>query len=126
MTELGNVKIANEVVAIVAGIAANEIPGVYSMIGSVADEFNKIIGKRKNPARGIKVEVGETECSIDAYLTMEYGVSIPEIAAEVQKNIIRAINDMTGLEVKEVNIYVQGIHLAKEDIKPEPEIVTGE
>lgn len=107
--EVGNIKIADEVVAVVAAKAALEIPGVYKMSGGVADEVNKIFGKKKLGA-GVKVEIGETECTVDAYLIIEYGVSIPEVAGNVQQNVIRAITELTGLKVVEVNIYVQDVH----------------
>lgn len=125
MAEVGNIKIADEVVRIVASKAAMEISGVYRMSGGVADEVNKIFGK-KNLAKGVKVEVGEKECTVEAYIVVEYGVSIPEVAGSVQQNIIRAITDMTGLKVVEVNVVVQDVHIPKEEGQAdisEPEIV---
>lgn len=125
MAEVGNIKIADEVVRIVASKAAMEISGVYKMSGGVADEVNKIFGK-KNQAKGVKVEVGEKECTVEAYIIVEYGVSIPEVAGSVQQNIIRAITDMTGLKVVEVNVVVQDVHIPREDGQleiTEPEIM---
>jgi uncharacterized alkaline shock family protein YloU len=125
MAEVGNIKIADEVVRIVASKAAMEISGVYKMSGGVADEVNKIFGK-KNQAKGVKVEVGEKECTVEAYIVVEYGVSIPEVAGSVQQNIIRAITDMTGLKVVEVNVVVQDVHIPREDGQleiTEPEIM---
>lgn len=113
MAELGNVKIANEVVSIIAGIAASEVEGVYEMNGGMVEGITGILGK-KNFTKGVKVEVGEKECSVDVYLTMEYGVSIPEVSERVQENVINAINKMTGLKVTEVNIFVQGVYIKKE------------
>ena len=121
MTELGNIKISDEVVRIVAAKAAVEVDGVYKMSGGVADEVNKILGK-KNLASGVKVEVGEKECSIDAYIVVEYGVSIPEIAEKVQESIVKAITELTGLKVVEVNVYVQDVYIPKE-IKEETQEV---
>ncbi len=113
MTELGNIKISDDVVKIVAAKAAMEVEGVYKMSGGVADEVNKILGK-KNISSGVKVEVGEKECSIDAYIVVKYGVSIPQIAERVQENIVKAITELTGLKVVEVNIYVQDVYIVKE------------
>lgn len=113
MAEVGNIKIADEVVRIVAAKAAVEVEGVHKMSGGVADEVNKIFGK-KNQAKGVKVEVGEKECTVEAYIVVEYGVSIPEVASAVQQNVIRAITTMTGLNVVEVNVIVQDIYIPKE------------
>ncbi len=126
MAEVGNIKIADEVVRIVASKAAMEVNGVHKMSGGVADEVNKIFGK-KNFAKGVKVEVGEKECTVEAYIVVEYGVSIPEVAGGVQQNIIRAITEMTGLKVVEVNVIVQEVHIPKTESEiekvQEPEIV---
>ncbi len=121
MSELGNVKITNEVVAIIAGIAATEVPGVFAMSGGITDGISNILGK-KNFSKGVKVEVGEKECSIEAYLVVEYGVRIPEVSAQVQENIIKSVANMTGLKVVEVNVYVQGINIPKEEDHVEKEL----
>ena len=121
MAELGNVKIANEVVSIIAGIAASEVEGVHEMNGGVVEGLTGILGK-KNFTKGVKVEVGEKECSVDVYLTMEYGVSIPKVSERVQENVIKAINTMTGLKVVEVNVYVQGVYIKKEEKQEEKEV----
>lgn len=130
MAEVGNIKISDEVVGVIAAKAATEVEGIYKMSGNVADEVNKLLGKR-NSTRGIKVEVGEKECTVDAYVVVEYGVPIPQVAGDVQQNIIRAITVMTGLKVVEVNVYIQDIKLpsapklegAAEDLEDEVEIV---
>lgn len=121
MSELGNVKITNEVVAIIAGIAATEVPGVFAMSGGITDGISNILGK-KNFSKGVKVEVGEKECSIEAYLVVEYGVRIPEVSAQVQENIIKSVANMTGLKVVEVNVYVQGINIPKDEDHVEKEL----
>jgi uncharacterized alkaline shock family protein YloU len=110
MAEVGNIKISDEVVGVIAAKAATEVEGIYKMSGNVADEVNKLLGKR-NSTKGIKVEVGEKECTVDAYVIVEYGVPIPQVAGDVQQSIIRAITVMTGLKVVEVNVYVQDIKL---------------
>jgi uncharacterized alkaline shock family protein YloU len=114
MAELGNIKISNEVVGIIAGIAAMEIKGVHSMAGNFTDGITNILGKR-NLSKGVKVEVGEKECSIDANIRVEYGVRIPDVAIAVQQRILKAVTDMTGLKVVEVNVYVQDIYVPKEE-----------
>ncbi|MDN5304917.1 MAG: hypothetical protein PWP46_1803 [Fusobacteriaceae bacterium] len=114
MAEVGNIKIADEVVAIIASKAATNIDGVHKMSGNVADEVNKFLGK-KNSAKGIKVEVGEKECTVDAYIVVDYGKPIPEVANAVQQNIIKEITMMTGLNVVEVNVYIQDLHFPTDD-----------
>ena len=116
MAELGNIKISNEVVGIIAGIAAMEIKGVHSMAGNFTDGLTNILGRR-NLSKGVKVEVGEKECSIDANIRVEYGVRIPDVAVAVQQKILKAVTDMTGLKVVEVNVYVQDIYVAKEELE---------
>ena len=112
--EMGAIKIANEVVAIVAGLAATEVPGVAAMSGGIAGGIAERLG-RKNLARGVKVEVGEREAAVDMYLIVDYGVRIPEVANQVQSSVKRAIETMTGLHVVEVNIHVQGVSFAKDE-----------
>lgn len=110
MAEVGNIRIADEVVAKVAAKAALEIQGVFKMSGGMVDEVTKLLGK-KNTGKGVKVEVGDRECSVDVYIVVEYGVSFPNVALEVQQNIIRAITEMTGLKVVEVNVYIQDVNI---------------
>lgn len=110
MAEVGNIRIADEVVAKVAAKAALEIAGVHKMSGGMVDEVTKLLGK-KNTGKGVKVEVGDRECSVDVYVVVDYGVSFPSVAMEVQQNIIRAITEMTGLKVLEVNVYIQDVNI---------------
>lgn len=104
----GNVKIADEVVAVIAGIAATEVDGVAGMSGGIASGIGEMLGK-KNLSKGVKVEVGQKQAALDLYIVVEYGVRIPEVANQVQENVKRAVESMTGLDVVEVNIHVQGI-----------------
>lgn len=113
MSELGNIKIADEVVKTIAAKAAQDVPGVYKLAGGVADEVSKMLGK-KTLTTGVKVEVGEKECSLEIYIIVEYGYNISEVAQNVQKNTLTSINAMTGLKVVEVNIYVQNIKVLDE------------
>jgi len=116
--ELGAVRIANEVVGIVAGLAATEVPGVAGMSGGLAGGIAERLG-RKNLSKGVKVEVGEREAAIDLYLIVDYGVRIPDVAVQVQNSVKRAVESMTGLSVVEVNIHVQGVAFAKEEEEEE-------
>ncbi|MBE6096337.1 MAG: Asp23/Gls24 family envelope stress response protein [Schwartzia succinivorans] len=111
---LGAVRIADEVVSIIAGLAATEVDGIAGMSGGLVGGIAEMLGK-KNFAKGVKVEVGEKEAAIDLYIIVKYGVRIPDVALSVQENVKQAIENMTGLSVVEVNIHVQGVGF------PEPE-----
>ncbi|MCX7710359.1 MAG: Asp23/Gls24 family envelope stress response protein [Clostridia bacterium] len=111
--EMGNIKISDEVVAIIAGIAAMEVPGVAGMSGGIAGGIAEMLG-RKNLSKGVKVEVGEKEAAIDLYIIVEYGCRIPDISWEIQEKVKKAVETMTGLQVIEVNIHVQGVNIEKE------------
>jgi len=111
--EYGAIKITDEVVAIIAGIAATEVPGVYSMSGGLAGDIAEALG-RKNLSKGVKVEVGEKQAAIDLYIIIEYGYRIPEVAWNIQEKVKKAVESMTGLNVVEVNIHIQGVNIEKE------------
>jgi uncharacterized alkaline shock family protein YloU len=115
--EMGTVKITNEVVAIIAGIAAMEVPGVIAMSGGIAGGIAEALG-RKNLTKGVKVEVGEREAAVDLYIIVDYGCRIPDVAWNIQEKVKKAVETMTGLTVVEVNIHVQGVNIDK-DIKKE-------
>lgn len=106
----GAIKIADEVVSIIAGLATLEVGGIAGMSGGFVGGIAEILGKR-NLSKGVKVAVGETETAIDLYVITDYGISIPEVAMTVQKNVKTAIENMTGLDVVEVNVHIQGIKL---------------
>ncbi|MGI6778076.1 MAG: Asp23/Gls24 family envelope stress response protein [Acetivibrionales bacterium] len=114
---MGTVKITNEVVAIIAGIAAMEVPGVIAMSGGIAGGIAEALG-RKNLTKGVKVEVGEREAAVDLYIIVDYGCRIPDVAWNIQEKVKKAVETMTGLTVVEVNIHVQGVNIDK-DIKKE-------
>ncbi|AZR73540.1 alkaline-shock protein [Anoxybacter fermentans] len=111
---IGAIRIANEVVSIIAGLAATEIEGVTGMSGGIVGGIAEMLGKR-NLSKGVKVEVGEKEAAVDLYVIMDYGVSIPDVAWRVQENVKKAIESMTGLDVVEVNVHVQGISFHNEE-----------
>lgn len=106
--EAGKIRIADEVVGIIAGLAATEVPGIAGMSGGLAGGIAEMLG-RKNLSKGVKVEVGERETAVDLFVIVDYGVQIPEVATDVQQNVKRAIESMTGLHVVEVNVHVQGV-----------------
>jgi len=111
-----NIKIADDVVASIAGVAVSEVQGVYSMAGGISEIFSK-----KGLAKGIKVEVGEKETKIDVSIIVEYGVRIPDVAFEIQNRVKKAVETMTGLNVSSVNIHIQGINIAekRQDLETE-------
>lgn len=114
---IGSIKIANEVVAIIASLAATEIEGVAGMSGGVGSGIAEMLGHKK----GVKVEAGEDECTVDLSVIIDYGFTIPEVAEKVQQNVKQAIESMTGLNVVEINVHVQGVHFANEELEEEEE-----
>ncbi|OHW62990.1 alkaline shock protein 23 [Andreesenia angusta] len=111
--DYGQIKISDEVVGTIAGIAAMEVSGVAGMSGGIAGGIGDMLG-RKNFSKGVKVQVGDVETSIDLYIIVEYGAKIPEVAWNIQEAVKREVEAMTGLDVAEVNINVQGVNIEKE------------
>lgn len=118
-TENEGIKISNDVVSSIAGIAVSEVPGVYGMAGGLAGGISEVLSGKKSLSKGIRVEVGEKETKIDVNIIVEYGVRIPDIAFEIQNRVKKAVETMTGLKVSEVNINVQGINVAGNKEKEE-------
>ena len=120
VTDHGRTSIADSVVQKIAGVAANEVSGVYKLGGSAARAFGAIrerIPGSGGPAvtQGVSVEVGERQAAVDLALVVEYGVSIIDLTAAVRRNVLNSVERMTGLEVTEVNITVDDIHLPGDD-----------
>lgn len=111
--KLGEVKIADEVVAMIAGLAATEVEGVDSMAGNIT---NELVGKlgMKNLSKGVKVDVNEEHVSVDLSLNMKYGYRLPAVSEKVQERVRTAIETMTGLTVLEVNIKIAGVNLGED------------
>lgn len=109
---LGEVRIADEVVAIIAGLAATEVEGVSSMAGNITNELVSKLGM-KNLSKGIKVEVTEGTVKVDVALNIAFGYAIPEVSAKVQERVKSAIENMTGLEVSSVDIRIAAVDLGK-------------
>lgn len=112
---MGVVKISDDVVSVIAGLAAAEVKGITGMSTGLAGGITQILGGKKNPSKGVKVTVGEDSASIDIVVGVEYGVKIPEIAKVVQDNVKKAVETMTGLKVSAVNIYVQNVIVPKNE-----------
>ncbi|KOX23277.1 alkaline-shock protein [Saccharothrix sp. NRRL B-16348] len=123
-TEQGRTTIASSVVQKVAGIAAREISGVHALGGGVSRAFGalreRIPGAGTADTAGVAVEVGEKQAAVDLDIVVEYGASIVDLARAVRRNVIGSVERITGLEVIEVNIAVNDIHLPEEDEETEP------
>ena len=115
--EENGIKIADDVVATIAGKAALEVAGVYSMFGGFAGGISEVFGK-KNYTKGIKVDNSEKNIKIDVNIIVEYGARIPDVAYEIQNRVKKAVENMTGLTIEEVNVHVQGVNT---DIQPNKE-----
>ena len=118
-SEHGRTTIAETVVSKIAGIATREVDGVHNLGGGTARAVGmlreRIPGSRTNMSQGVAVEVGETQAAIDLAIVADYGVSIADLAQGIRRNVIDAVERMTGLEVTEVNIAVNDIHLEGDD-----------
>jgi uncharacterized alkaline shock family protein YloU len=115
MTSQGKTTIADTVVSKIAGLSAREVNGVYDLGGGasriVGQLRERIPGATTNHAQGVSVEVGEKQAAIDIDIVAEYGVAIADLASGIRRNVIAAIEKMTGLEVTEVNITVNDVHV---------------
>ena len=120
MNELGNVNISQEVVATIAESVVAEIEGVHSLVGGTSkNEIVKFFQNVSSGGKGIEVEVGETECTLDLYIVAKMGFKLPALAGEIQTKVVKAITEMTGLKVQEVNVYIQKIVKdEKKDVVP--------
>jgi uncharacterized alkaline shock family protein YloU len=118
-SSMGNTTIADSVVQKIAGVAASEVSGVYALGGGAARTMGaireRIPGASQSAGQGVAVEVGERQAAIDLDLVTDYGVSIVDLSRAVRRNVIAAVEGMTGLEVTELNISVNDIHLPSDD-----------
>ena len=108
------IKISDDVVSVIAGKAVSEISGVAGMAGGFAGGISEVFSGKKNLAKGIKVDVEEKEVKIDVNIIVEYGVRIPDVAFEIQNRVKKAVETMTGLNVTNVNVHVQGVNIPEE------------
>ena len=109
-TENEGIKISDDVVAVIAGVAVSEVPGVASMAGGFAGGISEVFSGKKNLAKGIKVDIADNDTKIDVNIIVEYGTRIPDVAFEIQNRVKKAVENMTGLNVEEVNVHVQGVN----------------
>ncbi|WP_123053573.1 Asp23/Gls24 family envelope stress response protein [Clostridium sp. JN-1] len=116
-TNMGIVKISDEVVGVISGLATTEVKGIAGMSASLVGGITQILSGKKNLSKGVKVSVGENSAAIDLYVVVEYGVRIPDVALEVQENVKKAVESMTGLYVSAVNIHVQNVMISKVEEK---------
>lgn len=119
LNDIGIVKISDEVVEVIAGLAASEIDGIVGMSTKLVGGITKILTAKKSVSKGVKVTVGEDSASIDIFVVVTYGTKILNVAREVQENVKKSVESMTGLKVSAVDVYVQNMVLPKEDKKSE-------
>ena len=107
------IKIASDVIAVIAGVAVSEVNGVFAMAGGFAGGITEVLKGKKNLAKGIKVETENNKAKIDVNIIVEYGARIPDVAFEIQNKVKKSVEEMTGLKVEEVNVHVQGVNTQK-------------
>ncbi|TFC77227.1 Asp23/Gls24 family envelope stress response protein [Cryobacterium sp. TMS1-20-1] len=122
LTGTGKTVINDGVVAKVAGIAVREVSGVHALGGGAARALGAIREAMNNTdvSQGISVEVGETQVAVDVTIVAEYPVQLQQVANDIRSSVIRAIEDLVGLEVTEVNVTIVDIHLPSDDAEAEP------
>ena len=111
----GNVKISDEVIATIAQIAANEVDGIMGTGSSFAGEIKQILSKKAPAGKGVKVVTENGEVTVDINVVVEYGAKIPAVSWELQENVKKNVESMTGLSVRKVNIHVVGIEVKEEE-----------
>ncbi|SDW70420.1 Uncharacterized conserved protein YloU, alkaline shock protein (Asp23) family [Marininema mesophilum] len=117
----GAIRIADDVVAVIAGLSATKTKGVSGMSGGITEGWAKRVSG-KNVIKGVTVEVGQVETAIDLRVIVDYGTKIPEISRDLQINVKEAVETMTGLSVVEVNVKVEGIYFKEESVETERSI----
>ena len=110
VNEAEGIKISNDVIAVIAGVAASEVPGVAAMAGGLTGGLTEALKGKKNLAKGIKVDATDSTAKIDVNIIVEYGSRIPDVAFEIQNRVKKSVESMTGLKVTEVNVHVQGVN----------------
>ncbi len=112
--QTGIIRISDDVVATIAGLAALETPGIAAMSGGISEGLAKRLSG-KNAQKGVSVEVGQLEAAIDLRIIVQYGIPIQEVCRQLQENVREALENMTGLHVVEVNVKVEGVAFKEED-----------
>ena len=117
VNETGKVVFAPDVVATIANLAATEVEGVTGLGGGFADSITGILGGKKSLTKGVRVEVGSEEVAVDMSINVKYGYRIQEVSCNVQQEVKKAIELMTGLRVIEVNVFVQSVTFETEKVE---------
>lgn len=127
-TDNEGIKIANDVVSVISGIAVAEVQGVSGTTGGFAGGIQEVLSGKKNFSKGIKVEIEESDVKIDVNIIVDYGTRIPDVAFEIQNRVKKSVENMTGLKVLEVNVHVQGVNVksSKEDVAGEENEIENE
>lgn len=112
---VGTVKISEEVVGVIAGIAATEIEGVSGLNPTTTRGITQVFTGKRNVTKGVKVTIGEERSTIDMIMSVEYGYNIPDVVKKVQENVMETVENITGLKVAEVNIMVNNISVKKQE-----------
>ena len=107
------INISDEVVTTIAGIAVADIPGVAEMAGGFAGGIQEVLSGKKNLSKGIKADIDGNDVKIDVNIIVNYGVRIPDVAFDIQTKVKKSVENMTGLNVEEVNVHVQGVNVEK-------------
>lgn len=110
--ELGSVRIADDVIAVIAGLAATEVDGISAMAGNITNELMSRVGV-KNLAKGVRVEIIGQNVKVAISLIIDYGVNIPTTCGKVQEKVKSTIENMTGLTVTDVNVRIAGVDMNK-------------
>ena len=109
-SENDGIQISSDVVAVIAGVAVSEVRGVAGMAGGFAGGISEVFSGKKNLAKGIKADINDGKAKLDVNIIVEYGSRIPDVAFEIQNRVKKAVENMTGLVVEEVNVHVQGVN----------------
>lgn len=110
--DFGEIRISADVITVIAHTVACEVEGVAGMNANIAENISSVLG-RKNPTKGVKVEIDGKNVTIDFYILVEYGTRIPDVAWRIQEKVKSAVESMTGMNVSAINIHVQGISFEK-------------
>lgn len=112
---IGTVKISEEVVSVIAGIAASEVEGVTDLNPTTTGGITQVFTGKRNVTKGVKVNIGENEATIDMILSVQYGYSIPKVMEQVQQNVAETVYNITGLKVTHVNVLVHNITIKEQE-----------
>ena len=124
--ESNDIKIAEGVVASIAGVAVSEVSGVYGMAGGFVGGISEAFTGKKNIAKGIKVELEGQEAKIDVKIIVEFGARIPDVAYEIQNRVKKAVEDMTGLKVAGISVHVQDVKIQGQEDREKEETISNE